>query len=126
MDIFEQAVRWKVRFPYRGMISVEDLWDLNVQSLDEIFKSLNASLKQKSEDSLLETKSTENSVLDLQISIVKYIVSVKLKDAEVRKNAEFKRVKKHKILSFLAEKEDSELKNKSSEELKKLLEEYES
>ena len=34
-NIFEYAVRNKVRFPFKGMISVEDLWDLSLTNLDD-------------------------------------------------------------------------------------------
>ena len=40
-NIFEMATRNKYRFPYKGMISVEDLWDLNQTQLDSIYKALN-------------------------------------------------------------------------------------
>ena len=40
-NIFEVATRNKYRFPYRGQISVEDMWDLPVTELDKIFKTLN-------------------------------------------------------------------------------------
>ena len=39
---FEIAIRNKYRFPYKGMITIEDLWDLSVTQLDGIFKTLNA------------------------------------------------------------------------------------
>ena len=75
---FEYAIRNKVRFPYKGSISVEDLWDLSVTDLDQIFKTLNAKLKQLQEESLLDIKTKETKVLDVQIAIIRYIVSVKL------------------------------------------------
>ena len=37
-NIFEAATRYKYRFPFKGMISVEDLWDLKLQDLDSVFK----------------------------------------------------------------------------------------
>lgn len=40
-NIFEAATRYKYRFPFKGMISVEDLWDLKLQDLDSVFKLLN-------------------------------------------------------------------------------------
>ena len=46
MSIFEKATRGKMRFQFKGLVSVEDLWDLSVQDLDKIFKSLNSQKKQ--------------------------------------------------------------------------------
>ena len=53
MNIFERATRMSLRFNFKGLISVEDLWDLSLQDLDSIYKILNSKLKQSSEESLL-------------------------------------------------------------------------
>ena len=45
MELFEIATRNKYRFPFKGWISTEDLWDLSVQNLDGIFKTLNKEFK---------------------------------------------------------------------------------
>ena len=79
--MFEIAVRSKMRFPYKGQISVEDLWDLDVNALDGVFKTLNGKVKVSQEESLLQTRSKESEELMLQIEIVKHIVSVKLAEA---------------------------------------------
>ena len=57
---FELASRNHYRFPFNGMISTDDLWELNVQQLDSIFKKLNAQVKQSEEESLLASPSKEN------------------------------------------------------------------
>ena len=119
--MFETAVRNKMRFPYKGQISVEDLWDLDVNALDGIFKTLNSKVKVSQEESLLRTRSKESEELVVQIEIVKYIVSVKLAEAEARKNAEANRAKRQQILGILADKQESDLKNKSPEELQAML-----
>ena len=67
MNMFEFAVRNKVRFPFKGLITVEDLWDLSVRELDNIFKTLNAQMKKSEEESLLATKSKEDETLSVQI-----------------------------------------------------------
>ena len=72
--IFEFATRNKVRFPFKGMISVEDLWDLSLTNLDTIYKTLNKQVKQSEEESLLCTKSNVDAELEVQIAIVKHIV----------------------------------------------------
>jgi hypothetical protein len=120
--IFEIAVRTKMRFPFRGMISVEDLWDLGVRDLDLVFKSLNSHVKQAKEESLLDTKTKEDEVLDIQIEIVKYIVKVKLEEENARLQAKAQKEQKQKIMSILASKQEEELKNKSVDELKAMLE----
>lgn len=119
--MFEVAVRSKMRFPYKGQISVEDLWDLDVNALDGVFKTLNGKVKVSQEESLLQTRSKESEELMLQIEIVKHIVSVKLAEAEARKNAEANRAKRQQILGILADKQESDLKNKTPEELQAML-----
>lgn len=122
-NMFEVAVRNKLRFPYRGMVSVEDLWDLNVKALDSIFKNLNSQVKEAKEESLLNTKSEADTVLDLQIEIVKYIVSVKLEEEKARKEALVKREQKQKIMQIMATKQDEALQNASFDDLQKMLDE---
>jgi len=121
-NIFELASRMKLRFSYKGMLSVEDIWDLSVQELDRIFKVLNAKLKVCKEESLLGSKSSENTELDLQVAIVRYIVEVKLAEAAARKMEAEKIAKRQKILAILAEKQKGVLASKTEEELTKMLE----
>jgi len=83
-NIFEYATRNKVRFSFRGLISVEDLWDLSLTNLDSIYKELNKQSKQSEEESLLNIKTQEDELLNVQIDIVKHIVSVKLAEKEER------------------------------------------
>ena len=122
-NIFEYAVRNKVRFPFKGMISVEDLWDLSLTNLDSIYKTLNKEVKQSEEESLLTTKTSVDTELEIQIAIVKHIVSVKLEEQEVREKAAAKKAQKQKIMSIIATKEDEALQNTSVEDLKKMLDE---
>lgn len=122
-NIFEYAVRNKVRFPFKGMISVEDLWDLSLTNLDSIYKTLNKQVKQSEEESLLITKTSVDTELEVQIAIVKHIVSIKLEEQEAREKAAAKKAQKQKIMSIIATKEDEELQNSSVDDLRKMLEE---
>lgn len=124
--MFEVAVRTKMRFPFRGLVSVEDLWDLNVRDLDSIFKSLNSQLKQTKEESLLDMKTKQDEELELKIEIVKYIVKVKQEEENARLLAKAKKEQKQKIMEILSAKQDADLQNKSIEELTKMLEELDS
>lgn len=122
-NIFEYAVRNKVRFPFKGLISVEDLWDLSVTNLDSIYKTLNKQVKQSEEESLLSVKTNVDTELEVQIAIVKHIVSVKLAEQEAREKVAAKKAQKQKIMSIIAAKEDEELQNSSVDDLRKMLDE---
>lgn len=124
-NIFEYAVRNKVRFPFKGMISVEDLWDLSLTNLDSIYKTLNKQVKQSEEESLLSTSANVDTELEVKIAIIKHIVSVKLTEKENAEKAAAKKAQKQKIMSIIATKENEALQNSSIEELNKMLDELE-
>jgi len=111
----------KLRFPYKGSLSVEDLWDLSVQELDKIFKILNARLKVCKEESLLGPREVENTELDLQVAIVRHIVEIKLAEAAARQNEAERAAKKARLLEVLAQKQDAALQVMSEEDIKKML-----
>jgi len=125
VNIFEVAIRGKFRFQFKGLISVEDLFDLNVKELDSVFKTLNSQLKQVKEESLLDAKTQQDQELDMKIEIVKYIVKVKLDEENVRLQAKEQKAKKQKIMEILSTKQDESLKNMSQAELQKMLDELE-
>ena len=122
-ELFINATRNKVRFPFKGMISVEDLWDLSLTNLDSIYKTLNKQVKQSEEESLLTTKPNVDTELEVQIAIVKHIVSVKLAEKEAAEKASAKKTQKQKIMSIIATKENEALQNSSIDDLKKMLDE---
>ena len=122
-NIFEVATRNKYRFPYRGQISVEDMWDLPVTELDKIFKTLNKQIKTSQEESLLKTKSKEDEVLESQIEIVRHIVSIKQQEANEKLKEKERKVQRQRIMEIMADKQDEALKGKSIDELQKMLDE---
>jgi len=126
VNIFEVATRNGFRFQFKGMISVEDLWDLSPRELDLIFKTLNSQLKQVNEESLLQVKTQQDQELDTKIKIVKYIFGVKQEDENLRLQAKDKKEKKQKIMEILSTKQDENLKNMSQDELQKMLDDLES
>lgn len=121
MNMFEIATRTKMRFPFKGMISVEDLWDLNVRDLDNVFKTLNTQVKKSQEESLLATKSKEEETLAMQIDIVKHIVEIKLAEAEAVQHSKEVKEKKQKIMEIISAKQDEALHNMSVEDLQAML-----
>lgn len=120
-DMFEKAVKGKYRFPYKGQIAVEDLYDLPLGSLDTVFKTLNAEVKKTDEESLLQTKSEKDDILSTKIEIVKYIFNEKLEEKKNRQEAVERKEKKQKIMQIIATKQDEALRNASVEDLQKML-----
>lgn len=124
-NLFESATRSKMRFPFKGMISVEDLWDLSLTNLDSVFKTLNAEVKKSEEESLLNTKSKEDEEISNKIEIVKYIVSVKLDEKKKREDAKKNAEMRQRLLEIKAKRQDAALENMSDEDLDKALAELE-
>ena len=122
-NMFEYAVRNKLRFPFKGMISVEDLWDLSLTNLDIVFKELNKQVKQSSEESLLASKTKEDEVLDSQIEIVKYIFNVKKEEHVAKLREKENKEKRQRLLEIKHQKEDEALHNMSVEELDRMIKE---
>lgn len=120
--MFETATRQRIRFPFKGNLSIEDLWDLSLKDLDSLFKSLNARLKTEKEESLLGPKEKTSTCLELQCVIIRHIVETRLAEEETRKNMAARQIQKQKILEIIAKKQDAGLEAKSEEDLKKMLE----
>ena len=99
----------------------EDLWDLSVEGLDEIYKNLRAEQKTTSEESLLNLATDENTILGLRIDIVKHVVQTKLSENDARKVLAENRLQKHKIAGIIAEKKDAGLRDMSVEDLQKAM-----
>lgn len=121
---FEVATREKYRFSFKGMISVEDLWDLDMDQLNTVFKTLNKGKKAAEEESLLEaSQNKEEVILTNKIDIVKYIFEVKKNELQARRDAAVKHAKNERIKELIAKKQDESLASMSIEELQKLIEE---
>lgn len=116
-NLFELATRNKIRFPFKGLISVEDLWDLSLTNLDSVFKVLNAEVKKSEEESLLNTKSKEDEELSNKIEIVKCIVGVKLAEKEAKEDEKKNREMKQRLLAIKAKRQNEALENLSDEDL---------
>lgn len=125
--LFEMASQMKFRYPYKGMITTEDLWDLTPTQLDTVYKTLNKELQVTEEDSLLCAKSADEGVkantLKNKIEIVKYVFNSKQQAAELTRLAADHAAKKQRILDILARKQENALENMSEDDLMKMLNE---
>ena len=120
-DLFKIATKKAYRFNYKGLITVEDLWDLSVEELDKIYKSLKKQQRNNTEESLLQTVSTEDKELQNKIDIIKTIVNDKLVARDKAQKAAERKAQNQRILEIMADKQDAALKEKSIEELQAML-----
>jgi len=130
MSIFERASRQKLRIQTdRGMLTVEDLWDLPLTgrlSLDSIAKAFHRRVREIEDETSFvpdaKTKqSAENESAQLTFDILKHIIEVRLQEREINRAAKEKAENRKKILELISKKQDEALSEKSIEELTALL-----
>lgn len=129
-NIFAIATQNKFRYPYKGLITTEDLWDLNLEQLDVIYKTLNKEVTSAYDDdkySLMAQTSCGpkgvDAILSMKINIVKYIFDEKFDTARKREAEAVNAEKKRRILEVLAKKQDESYNNMSEDELREMLNE---
>lgn len=120
-NIYKYAAKNKLRFPFKGNITVEDLFSLNLTDLDTVYKNLSKQVKADTEESLLATKTKEDEDIKIKMTIVKEIFEEKQAAADAAKKAAETRAKNQKIMEIISRKEDEELNNKSVDELRAML-----
>ncbi len=122
-----EALSKKLRFEYKGLISIEDLFDLSLNDLDDIYRNLKKEAdeyKQYSADSLLDKDDEKDETyeeLQLKIDIVTAVFNHLKKQQEELQRQIALQNQRDKILGIIADKEDEELSNKSISELKEIL-----
>ena len=128
MNIFEQATRRAIRFESaKGDLSVEQLWDLPLQSrslfdLDTVAKTVNRQLNAVTEESFVSVRENPaKETLSLKLELVKHIISVKLQEAEEARNRANKASEKEKLLRLLDEKQNEALRALTPEEIQERL-----
>ncbi len=126
-NIFEIASRNKLRFEStKGLLSVEDLWDLPLQSvrgtsLDNLAGKYD---KQREEvtKSYVEPTVEVDEESKLAFEIIMHIIKIRLEESRIRSEAKLRKEKKQKILAIINNKEESALEGLSIEDLRKQLE----
>lgn len=117
INIFKYAAKKRLRFPYKGFISVEDLFALDIEELNEVYKTLKKREKNSSEVSLIKERTDKDRELEVQIAIVEEIFADKTKAIDKAKKAAEKKAQAQKILEIMNKKQDEALENMSQEEL---------
>jgi hypothetical protein len=122
-ELYKRAAINKLRFTFRGSISTEDLFSLDLKNLNKIAQSVHAELSKEENVSFLEEETNPADTTNrLRLEILKDVIKTKEANAKKATQAAATRSHNEKIRSLIAEKKDEELKNLSLEELEKKLE----
>lgn len=122
-NLFMVATRRKYRFNCKGWISTEDLWDLTLDELDGLYKGLKRKEAAESENSLLGKSDAANEELQDKIKIIETIFFTKIEESKAAEAEADKRAKKQLLIGILEEKQNANLREKSADEIRKMLEE---
>lgn len=124
MNMFEYATRHHLRFVYKGIYTVEDLWDLTLETLDNMYQALKNQIKKQTEvnESLLEKPLVQNDeTLEIKLDIIKYVFDQKHAEQKREENAEAIAKEKAEIQELIARKQKEAMQNASVEELQAML-----
>ena len=122
MENFKQASKQKLRFQTaKGLLSVEQLWDLSLSDLDSLAVSLREAYENSKGKSFLTKRTTKDATIKLQFDVVLDILQTKVEESELLREAKENKENNEKILNLISEKKDEELKGKSLKELQKML-----
>ena len=129
--MYKKASQQKLRIATsRGMLSVEQLWDLPKEEIGQLAVALRKRIKDArgingdSElDFLQPAEHSEETVDELTFHILKDIYQTLQANEDSARRLAAKRQRNRKLLEVIARKQDQELEGKSIEELEKMLEE---
>jgi|SRR5690606_40547937 len=126
--MFEKATRLKLRFDStKGALTVEQLWDLPLQSksgfdLDTVAKEVNKDLKSVTEESFVETRTNpRKGELELKLEIVKHIIKTKQDENAAAQTAAARREERKRLEAILATKQAQELEGLDVAEIQRRL-----
>lgn len=125
-NIFEYTTRNKLRFAStKGELTIEQLWDVPLRSADgfnlnAVAKAANEAVKAVNEENFVEsTRTTAHVRVETVLEVVKHVINAKLADEAAAKKRVDNRLKREKLLTALAEKQDGKLSEMSERELKR-------
>lgn len=119
--MYKEAIFTKLRIPTsKGMLSPEQLCDLDINTLDSTVVALDEAYKNSKGKSFLTKRTVRDKTIKLQFDIALDILLTKnemMEDAEEKRQ---NRIHNNKIDALIAEKEEDELKKLSLSDLKRM------
>ena len=128
--MYKKAAKLKLRFnSSKGLLTVEQLFDLTMPELSSLIKKVNTDLKKEArvDDDLafLEGKDETESLNSLKFDILKDVYLTKKQEREEAATDQEKKATRQKIAEIIAKKKDEALENLSIEELERRLKDVE-
>ncbi len=122
MDIFEEGIYTKVRFGptegANGVITLEDLTDLPLTHLDNMYKAVNKQMLETAEESFLTPASKADPVISLKFELIKSVMMTKMdaRDSAKKQKATAKEVEE--LMEILADKQKASKQNLTEAQIK--------
>lgn len=118
--MYKEALQKKLRFTTgKGNLTTEDLFDLNLEALDNLALTLDKMVQESPRKSFIKAANPKSELLELKFNIVKDVINTKLAEAASKAEAKDKAAKKAQLVEILARKQAQSLENLSEEELQK-------
>ena len=119
--MYKEASRLKIRYQTsRGLITVEQLWDLNINDLDALAILLEKEYKASGKKSFVVKTTKKNKLIKLMFDIVLDVLTTKVDEEDVKTSKYAKDIFNAKIDERIAKKQESDLDDLSIEELEKM------
>jgi len=104
MNIFELATKSKLRFKVaNGILGTEDLWDLSLESLNSLAKSLNK-IPKDSEESFIEERSNTDKITELKFEVVKSVIATKIEEKKIAQDRNARDARRAELIRLIGEK----------------------
>lgn len=122
-NIFEIASRKKLRFDSkRGKLTVEELWDLDLESIDAIAVDLNNKIKSTETVSFVSPNKSAAGTLDkVKFDIVIHIIETRQGEQDARRERAINQERARTIRAELERRKEDSIKTRSEDDLQKEL-----
>jgi len=115
---FVNATRKKYRFQSnKGPLTVEDLWDLNLTSLDNIAVELDEKIQKAGRRSFIDRRSPSTTEDSAKLDIIKFVIETKQLETDAAKARAEKATQKEFLNSLLEKKKLAQLENLTPEQI---------
>lgn len=124
MHPFVEATKTKLRFSANGQLSIEDLWDLPLNKLDEMAVAIDTE-QSGSRKSFLANPDRKVTIAQqqdaLRLEVLKLVIETKQTENTAKREATDKRQRKEFLQRLLEKKKIDQLESLSTEDIEKEL-----